>query len=339
MATFRKTIPNQETKLRQWPAGRVNQLKLFISHLRTAMDNSLAAQVQQTFSRTFTEFLPKITLTDLIVEVNYREIRFIYDPPRGLRKFLFYEQDVSRFENFSNFDRYQSAEPVFTFTALEPGVTYFFRLRVVSTEGEVGPWSETIEQAALRARAASVFDQRTVGSFLSRIGNRDQWQDALSVSHSAIGGSIFYMCNFFIRPQLQTSPLYNLVWSEIEFRWTENGKQVGNVYSITNYSVRGVRAGTGIQLGSNIEGTIDRGPFVLPGPLRTTRTGTFCQRLHQVQSGDIAIKLQARISYQQPSRGSWLSNLDPLATILAPNPVGAFINIRNFSSFEYVLDS
>jgi hypothetical protein len=303
------------------------------------MDSSLAAQVQQTFSRTFTEFLPKITIHDLIIEVNYHEIRFIYKPPRGLRKFLFYEQDVSRYENFSNFDRYQSCEPVFTFTELEPGATYFFRLRVVSTDGEVGPWSETIEQAALRARAASVFDNRTVSAFLSRVGNRSDWQDVLSIGHTAIGGSIFYMCNFFIRPQLTTSPLYNLVWNEIEFRWTENGNQIGNTYQVTNYGVRGMRAGSGVQLDNNIEGTIARGPFILPGPLRTIRTGTFCQRLHQVQSGQIAIKLQARLSYHQPSNGSWVSNLDPLKTVLAPNPVGASIIIRNFSSFEYVLDS
>ena len=339
MATFRRTVPNQDVKLREWPAGRVNQLKLFLSHLRTAMDSSLAAQVQQTFSRVFSEFLPKITIHDIIIEVNYHEIRFIYKPPRGLRKFLFYEQDVSRHANFNNFDRYQSCEPVFTFTELEPGVTYFFRLRVVSTDGEVGPWSETIEQAALRARAASVFDQRTHGSFLSKVGNRQDWQDVLSIGHTAIGGSIFYMCNFYIRPQLKTSPLYNLIWSEIEFRWIENGHQIGNTYQVTNYSVRGVRASSGVQLDNNIEGTIDRGAFILPGPLRTSRTGTFCQRLHQVQSGDITIKLQARINYQQPTTGSWLTKLDPLVTVLAPSDVGAFITIRNFSSFEYVLDA
>jgi len=339
MAIFRRTIPNQETKLRQWPAGRVNQLKLFLSHLRTAMDNSLAAQVQQTFSRKFTEFLPKITTHDLIIEVNYHEIRFIYKPPRGLRKFLFYEQDVSRYRNFSNFDRYQSCEPVFTFTELEPGFVYFFRLRVVSTDGEVGPWSETIEQAALRARASSVFDNRTHGSFVSRIATRNNWLDVLSITHPAVGGSIFYMCNFYIRPQLQTSPLYNLIWSDIEFRWTENGKQIGNTYQVTNYNVQGMRAHTGTQLGDDIQGTIDRGPFLLPGPLRTGRTGTFCQRLHQVQSGDIAIKLQARLSSQKPRQSGWLSTLDPLVTVLAPNAVGAFITIRNFSSFEYVLDS
>jgi hypothetical protein len=303
------------------------------------MDNSLASQIQQTGSRLFTEFLPKITIHDIVIEVNYHEIRFIYKPPRGLRKFLFYEQDVSRFENFSNFDRYQSCEPVFTFTELEPGITYFFRLRVVSTDGEVGPWSETIEQAALRARASSVFDNRTISAFISQVSNITSWQDVLTSNHTAVGGSIFYMCNFYIRPQLQSSPLYNLTWSDLEFRWTENGNQIGNTYQITNYNVRGVRAIGGTQLGNNIKGTIDRGSFTLPGPLRTIRTGTFCQKLHQIQSGNLVIKLQARINYKKPTTGTWLTTLDPLVTVLGPKAVGASIIIRNWSSFEYVLDS
>ena len=339
MAQFRRTVPNQETRLRRWPAGRVNQLKLFLSHMRTATDSSLAAQVVQTGSRTFSQFFPKIVEQDIRTELSYREIRLIFKVPRGLRKFLFYEAQIARFENFNNFDQFQSPEPAFVFTALSPGTRYFIRVRVVSTEGEVGPWSDTFGLTSLRARASSTFDNRTIGAVIS-----DNWKTLASWEHEGVGGRLLYMVNFETRIQQLLSPDFNLWWADQEFRFLENNVQVGHTFKNTNYAVSAIRSGllpvsgTSTFLEPNIEGTISTGAFLLPGPFTAIRSGTLCQKIHAVAAEPITISLQARKINQHDSDRSWIPSLDPNKTIVNFDS-DVNIRLRNFGSFEYVVDA
>jgi hypothetical protein len=287
--------------------------------------------------------LPKIVTTDITTEINYREIRLIFSAPRGLRKFLFYEQDVSRFPNFNRFDRFYSPEPVFTFTALEPGVTYYFRIRVVSTEGEVGPWSDNVVVTALGARASSVFNNRTLGGIVNSNAVGNSWKTVLEVNHTAIGGILFYMINFELRHLNNFSPQFNVSWNDIEFRWTENDVPVGGNFHATTYGIYQISTVTPTEDGvtilqKGISGTISKGAFDMPGNFTGIRSGTFCQRLHEVVSGTITIKLQARLINPHPSSHSWLSSLDPALNRVRYTQ-GARLRMRNFSSFEYICDS
>lgn len=342
MTQFRVTRPNNEARLRQWPPGRVSQLKLMLSHLEGAVNNALAAQVIQSGSRTFSEFVPKIVTQDITVELNYREIRLIFNPPRGLRKFLFYELQVSRNPVFNSFISFNSPEPAFTFTAIEPGVTFYFRLRVVTTDGEVGPWSETVVQTALRARASSLFDNRTIKKVLpinsSNVVTDTEYQTLLEATHSSIGGTIFYMVTYDIQCFGGPSSTHNLSWTDLEFRWLEDGEQVGGTFDTTVYKVQQYQPSL---LSQNIEGTVTEGnSFVLPGPYTTRRTGTFSQKLHNISEGTVTIQLQARQKSQNlhPGTQDWTANLDSNETAVKFQR-GALIQLRNFSSFEYVLDS
>ncbi len=60
-----------EVRLRNWPAGRVSQLKLFLGHLEQAIGISLAAQVEQSPKRKFSEFVPKIVSQSITLDVEF----------------------------------------------------------------------------------------------------------------------------------------------------------------------------------------------------------------------------------------------------------------------------
>ena len=132
-----------EVRLKKWPAGRVSQLKLFIGHLEQAVGVSLAAQVEQSPKRKFSEFVPKIVSQDVTAVVEYREARIRFTPPRGLKNLLFYEFDISATAGFFNIDRFTSPDPHYVFPALANGTTFYIRFRVVTKNGDVGPWSDT----------------------------------------------------------------------------------------------------------------------------------------------------------------------------------------------------
>ena len=339
MATFRRTIPNQEVRLRQWAPARVNQLRSFLSHMRTAVDGALSAQVAQTAKRTFSEFLPKIVSQDITTELSYRQIRLVFAPPRGLRKLLFYEAQRSIFSNFNAFEQLQSPEPVFSFVALAPGTEYFFRLRMVSTDGEVGPWSDTLAITSLKARASSLFDNRTLGGVIES----DEWTTLLDADHDAVGGVLFYMINFQARVNKFVSPDFNGYWGDMEFRWLEDEEQIGDTYRISTYAVEAISTaipvfGTeDVFLSSSLDGTVGEGAFSIPGPFNTIRSGTLSQKLHPVLAGTLNIKLQARLFDEHPSPNSWLDNLDFYSRAITNQPIS--LQLRNFSVFEFVVDS
>jgi hypothetical protein len=341
MTQFKVTKPNENIRLRAWPPGRISQLRLMLSHFNTAINNSLAAQVAQSGSREFSQFVPKIPQRNIRVEVSYREIRIVFTAPRGLRKFLFYEMDVARNDVFNQFTRFQSPEPIFSFTALEPGVEFFFRIRVVTTDGEVGPFSDTFSQTALRARGSSVFDNREIFKVFSSDDSGD-FQTLLDINHSGVGGSLFYMVNFEVRAGEAQDVNHNLSWTDLEFRWLENEKQVGQVFGLTAYSIRDPNRTASSFTGDDIVVTqssigVPPGDFTLVGPFVVTRSGTFSQFIHETIDGNVSIKLQAR-QREHGGKKDWTDNLDSDFTV-PEFQKGYIITLRNFSSFEVIVDA
>jgi len=341
MSKFKPTVPIQEVPFRQnlepsWDPSRTAQLKAFLAHMRTAVDNSLGAQVLQSPTRIFSEFVPKIPRQDIFTERSYREIRIRFTPPRGLRKFLLYEFQVAQSENFNSFDTFPTPEPFLTFSSLTPGTTYYFRMRVVTTDREVGPWSDTVAVTALKALASSLFTNITY-HFTSSFVNYDEhpannFQDVFEVTHDGIGGVLFYLVSYNIE-SLDTQTTNNLAWQETEFRWLENGVQVGQNFQVTSYNWE-----ENSTLGNFLSGTSAYGPFDFEGPFEVNRRGTFVQKLHQVIEGDIVITLQAKQLPFSAGPGSWTEDLNPANTVLA-GQCGYALELKNFSSMELIFEA
>ena len=60
MGSFQSARPLQDVRLRKWPGGRVAALKLMISRLEDALNNTLGAQVDQSPVRITSDQVPFI---------------------------------------------------------------------------------------------------------------------------------------------------------------------------------------------------------------------------------------------------------------------------------------
>ena len=355
---FTKVRPQQEIRLRKWPPARVAQLKLFVSHLETAVNTALAAQVKQTVKRKFSEFVPIIPEQDIRGEVEYREIRIEFDPPKGLRRFLFYEYQISESSNFFQFESFTSPEPFYVFTGLEDAAEYFIRIRVVTTDGDVGPFSSTFNGTTIEAKAQGVRQELELQYTLSWIDFTAQpfvdfpeqfpeggFQDIYIVNINSLGGKAYYSIEYEATISSGASTTQNIDFADVEFRWmhvlantseTERADiQDGQNMLVTVYGAH-IISGASVMtvqtpsIGSNL---------VIPAPFAVTRRGTLMQKLTDFTTGDTIIKLQARVNSGGghptpedfvPQTGNFLLYPDE-----ADGP-DVKIRLRNFNFYEVI---
>lgn len=323
MARYRVERPNQEVRLRKWEPGRVAQLKLFLGHLEQTLNNSLAAQVVQSPKRKFSEFVPIIPIQNITVDIEFREIRVSFEPPRGLRKFLVYEWQLSQFENFASFQRFTSPDPIFVFSALADGATHYIRVRVVTTNGLVGPFSETLEATTPLARSIQTFD----GSLNEvRIFKTDEFTNVFTIDHESIGGTASY---YTVEYQIVGNRPNGVVgWTDILFQWLVDGDQVGQDMMITAVASNNT---------DMIVETPDiaSGPMTVFAPFNFTKRGTLVQKVSTLDEGTRTITLRAKLlrGNIHPTSGDY--------TFAGGSDDVKYENIclvsfRNFSLFEVI---
>jgi hypothetical protein len=340
----------REVRLRKWPAGRVAQLKLFLGHLEQVVGISLAAQVEQSPKRTFSEFIPKIPSQDITTEVSYQEIRVFFEPPKGLKNLLFYEHQISATEGFFNFDQYQSPEVFYVWPGLNEGTTYFLRIRVVNKHGEVGPWCDVIDVSTPWAQAYGLYDGTEREQRVSvRSGN--PWVPLYERDYTAIGGLAYYAIDYDVQALRTWAPgsavstaKGNVEWSDVEFRWMENvGStgiladfvQKGRQFNVTTYSSNdafGTSAFYTIEFGISGYTT----PLVMPDTWVNPRRGTFVQKFSQMTTGDYSIRLEGRIQTpRNKSNDFYPINATKTKVIYSSD---AMVKVKNFCIFEALVE-
>jgi hypothetical protein len=331
----------REVRLRKWPAGRVSQLKVFLGHLEQAVGISLAAQVEQSPKRKFSEFVPVIVPQDIETEVSFKEIRVTFEPPKGLRNLLFYEYQLSATEGFYNFDQFQSPDTNYLWLGLTEGSTYFLRLRVVTKNGEVGPWSDVIELETPFSQAYGLYDG-TERSQRITAASGENWIPLWERDYAAIGGKAYYAIDY----DVQVARVWgvkgasgNVEWADCEFRWMENlgatGKendftQKGQQFFVTTY-------GTNSNFGQSGFYSFKVGveeytsPLYSPGTWVNARRGTFVQKFSTMEPINYTIRLEGRIT---PNRRA-VNDFYPIAntTSITYNR-DAIVKLKNFNIFE-----
>ncbi len=190
MGRVQSLATQTEVRLRKWPAGRVSQLKLFLGHLEQAVGISLAAQVQQSPRRTFSEFVPKIVPQDITTAVSFKEIRVSFETPKGIKNLLFYEYQLSATEGFFNFDQFQSPETTYIWPGLDEGTQYFLRIRIVTKNGEVGPWSDAEDVSTPFSQSYGLYDGSESTTRVSA-KNNSPWTPIFDRDYTAIGGKAY----------------------------------------------------------------------------------------------------------------------------------------------------
>ncbi len=345
-----------EVRLRKWPPGRVSQLKLFLGHLEQAIMISLAAQVEQSPKRQFSEFIPKITPQDVTVEVEYRELRIFFTAPRGLKNLLFYEFDISATVGFFNLDRFASPETSYVFPNLADGTTYYVRMRVVTKDGEVGPWSNTEEATTPIAQAFGLYDATEETTRVSTRGN--QWDAVYQRQYNAIGGKTYYAIDYNVAVARNWQSGHNCEFTDLTFRWMDaptfypvdsDFVQKGSEFHVTSYSTNQQSSFSPFYVFSVITNGFPT-PLTIPGAWENERRGTFVQRFTTIAGGQHTFRLEAmamgdhnnavfKNEFYSAAIGAVIDPGDPTrpATDFRYG-ADAIVRVKNFNIFEVLVD-
>ena len=341
MARVKVPRPQPEVRLRKWPAGRVSQLKLFLGHLEQAIGISLAAQVEQSPKRKFSEFVPKIVPQDITVDVEYREIRVLFTTPRGQKNLLFYEFDISLTQGFFNVDRFATPETAYVFAGLADGTTYYFRIRVVTKNGEVGPWSDVKTGTTPLAQAFGIRDGTV---FQTRVTDNAfyPWQVVWERSYTAIGGKTYYALDYDISIFRKYGPDANTEWADIEFKWMDRSpsstpifEQIGQTFDVTTYSTNGTLSQSAFYEFSVTTNNFYV-PLVIPGEWDNPRRGTFVQKFRTIEAGAHTFRLEAnvRTNHNEPIFKNDFVTSDGTSILYAAD---ANVSVKNFNIFEVLV--
>ena len=341
----RPSAIQSEVRLRNWPAGRVSQLKLFLGHLEQAVGISLAAQVEQSPKRKFSEFVPKIVPQDVTAEVEWREARVHFTAPRGLKNLLFYEFDISLTAGFFNLDRFASPETFYVFPSLANGTTYYIRMRVVTKNGEVGPWSDNVVLTTPLAQAFGIRDGREVVTRLNNKGTADNWKSLYERDYSAIGGKTYYAIDYDCSIFRKWGADGNVEWSDATFRWMEaptfypadsDYVQRGSEFHVTAYATNGSFSPSEFYLFSVTTENFST-PLTIPGTWQNHRRGTFVQKFSTLTEGPHRFRLQGKL---MPDHGNSVFKNDFQAGAgLTSFVYGSDMRVavKNFNVFEVLV--
>lgn len=176
-----------EVRLRDWPAGKVAQMKLAIQRLEEAVNFTIAAQVKQGTARIFSTRVPKIT--DFNVAPGFRSFQLDFTTPKGIVDLLLYEVQHDTSGAFPS-------PTTLTFTdthvvlAGDPTVeeTRFFRIRVINSKFEAGPWSDI--ESATSTPFKIVINRNAQVEVTIVPANYDEWVDIATKSYVSTGGPI-----------------------------------------------------------------------------------------------------------------------------------------------------
>lgn len=327
-----KTIrPSQEIRLKRWPPGRVSQLKVVVANLEEAVNRSLAGQTIQSSKRRFSEFVPIIPFQDITGEVEFREIRVQFEPPKGLKSLLFYEFQLSRTAGFFQFQTFQSPDPSFVFGELEDNTTYYIRIRVVTTNGFVGPWSDNLSASTPSAKISGSI---TTTESTTTISDSEFTSVVAYDLTNIIGGKLYYSLQYNVT--LETQPGANsFEYSTVEFRWMESGAQVGQNFQVTNYGYGG---GNTLSIYDGEVATAGN-PLTTSTLFKTKKRGTFIQKFHTTNFGELLlpeIKLEARIVNYHTLPNEFQFNAGVTVTDFAAS---SEVSVKNFITFEVLADA
>lgn len=162
MSEYRRGFPSHDIRLRNWPAGRAAAMRLAISKLETTLNDTLAAQVEQSAARKLNLEIPFII--DLTVTAGFRQFIVDFSVPPGLggttrgaskhpdRQLLFYEIQHAATAAFSNPVIIQTPQTSILLSGFSPCQIRFFRARVINTKNEASPWTDTIQSRSARGR-------------------------------------------------------------------------------------------------------------------------------------------------------------------------------------------
>ena len=166
MGSFQSARPLQDVRLRKWPGGRVAALKLMISRLEDALNNTLGAQVDQSPVRITSDQVPFII--NFKVDGGYRLFKVSFPTPPGLVDLLFYEIFHDDNVGFTDPTILRTPMTNVMISGVGLGETRFFKARVVNSSFEASTFTETLEVVSA-SRKVGVFNVSGTENIVSQL--------------------------------------------------------------------------------------------------------------------------------------------------------------------------
>jgi hypothetical protein len=183
-------FPLQEVRTRNWPAGKTAVLKRAVSLLENQLNQSMAAQVDQGGKRVFNSRVPKVT--GLTIKSGFKNFALTFNDARGIDDLLFYEIQKDSTPSFSAPTTYTIPQTTLTIPTTVEHEKVYFRVRVLNSSFECGPWSATASGTGSSNFRINITRQdRVVQSIAwSNGANLDTWFDICSVTYTPSAASV-----------------------------------------------------------------------------------------------------------------------------------------------------
>ncbi len=180
--------PIQDVRLRNWPAGKVAQLKRAVELMETELNKTMATQVNQGQARVLSAKVPKVT--GLAVSAGFKNFLITFNASKGIQDLLFYEIQKDSSPKFSSPTTYTIPQTTLTIPTTVEHEAVWFRVRVMNSKFEVGPWSKTVNATGSSNFRISVTRQvkQTVNLTWA---TRDTWFDVASATYAPTAASMF----------------------------------------------------------------------------------------------------------------------------------------------------
>jgi len=219
--------PLQNIRLRNWPAGRVAQLKTAIQRLESILNQSSSSQISQPEKRELSSRVPLVQ--DITVRAGVRNFQLTFPDPRGIDDLLFYEIQHDTTPAFSNPSTLTTAIPSVSVGGVSGGTTRYARIRAVNSKFRAGPWSstKTFTTANFRINTTRIA-QGSLITFTS--AGYDVWTELASTTYSATGGSVSVTTQVALRVDEDTpvagAASFRRSTATIEFRILRDGTEI-----------------------------------------------------------------------------------------------------------------
>jgi len=228
--------PLQDVRLRNWPAGKVAQLKRAVELMENELNSTMASQVDQGQARVLSPKVPVVT--GLTIRAGFKNFLITYNAAKGIQDLLFYEIQKDATPKFANPTTFTIPQTTLTIPTTTEHETVYFRVRVINSKFQVGRWSKTATATGSSNFRISVVRQAKQAVLLTW-ATRDNWFNMAFATYSPTAASmclhihagVWTKCTAVKTPTTMAATTQYIVTNtnEVNFRILRNGVEMTNV--------------------------------------------------------------------------------------------------------------
>lgn len=232
-STYTTGRPLSEVRLRNWPAGKVAQLKRAVELLEGQLNETMAAQVDQGSKAVFSSRVPSITGLNIVA--GFKNFQITFNEAKGIDNLLFYEIQQDTNASFPDPTIYRIPQTTLTIPTTAEHQQIYIRVRCQNAKFEVGPWSAT-EHATGSSNFRITVARQSRFTHRMDLTNLDTWESCAAITYTPTAAStcIHIHAGIAVRTLLDTDTQSNanaidyFMYAKAKFRVLRNGVELTN---------------------------------------------------------------------------------------------------------------